>query len=401
MSVFLIMLDGVSADTFRQHAGRMPNLQKLAAHGLSIDRLTSLVPGISLPGRTSILTGRSAAEAGVYGNRIFDSGSFRYASPDDVLVPTIARHALDAGKSVASIGFGMVRPEDATLFRRPWWVDDFVQRERDDVPEPSGEGWYRVHRHRDARLAGIVEAAGYPADYPARFSDRRMYGLLGDMHVANWAGLIGAAERPDLLLCELLMTDSVQHREGYGSEQALWSVSYADALIGIILERLGDAAADYNFVVLSDHGHWHVESALRPAWILPGFVTDCEGALLHVAVDGMEAEVVATAALARYGVKPFPNDYLPEKHRRRVRSFLAPDGMSFEPGPASGAVTEPDAVSSHGLRPGHPADDRFLVLSGPAVGPGLLERATAGQVAPTVAALLGLPAGPYPETSLL
>lgn len=401
--VLLVMIDGVSADSFRRHLGRMPNLARLARGGVTVERLASLVPGISLPGRASILTGRSAAEIGVYGNKVWDGVGFSYATPDDVRVPTLARRALDAGLDVASVGFGMVRPEDATVFRRPWWVDDFVQRGRDAEPTPSQGAWLRVANHVDAtgRLAEAAAAVGYPADFPARFPDRLVYGLTGDMHVANWAGLLGGSERaPDLLLTELLMTDSVQHRFGFESEAALWSLGYADNLVGVILRRLGARAEEYTFVVLSDHGHFTVDRVIRPEVVLPGHVTDCEGGHLHVVVED-DADAAAVAErLAPFGAVPYDNSYLPPDHRRRVRAFLAPDGVGFEPGLADAPVTAPNNVSSHGLRPGHPGDDRFLLVSGPGVAPRRIHRAEAGQVAPTVARLLGLAGDDYPQRAL-
>lgn len=402
--VFLLMLDGVSADTFRTHLGRLPFLSRLASVGLRVERLRSLVPGISLPGRTSILTGRTAAEAGVYGNNVWHDTAFGYADPDDVRVPTLARLALDAGLDVVSVGFGMVRPEDATVFKRPWWADDFVQRARDEAPEPSQRGWRRAADHVDAtgRLAAAAAAADYPTDYPARFPDRRIYGLAGDMHVANLAGLLAAADpAPDFVLAELLMTDSVQHSHGFDTEAALWALGYLDSLVGVTLARMGERAGEYNFVVLSDHGHWHVKEALRPAAILPGMQVDCEGALLHVRVDSAADEARATEALAEYGVVPYDSSYLPEDHRVFLRSYLAPVGFSFEAGASDLPVTEPKNISSHGLRPGHPADDRFMFVSGPDVVGGTVAMAEANQVAPTVARLLGIGGESFPGESLL
>lgn len=402
--VFLIMLDGVGADTFRTYRSRLPFLSHLAAGGYGVERLRSLVPGISLPGRTSILTGRSAADAGVYGNNVWHDTLFSYADPDDVRVPTLPRLALAAGLDVACIGFGMVRPEDATVFKRPWWADDFVQRARDDVGEPAQRAWRRAADHVDptGRLIAAAADAGYPTDYPERFPDRRIYGLAGDMRVANWAGLLAAADpAPDLMLTELLMTDSVQHSHGFDTEAALWALGYLDALVGVLLNRLGRRAAEYNFVVLSDHGHWHVQKSLRPAAILPGMQSDCEGALLHVKVDSAADEERATAALAEFGVVPYDASYLPEDHRVFLRSYLAPDGYSFEAGPSEQPVTDPKNISSHGLRPGHPADDRFMFMSGPDVPTGSVAVADADQVAPTVAKLLGIGTEPFPGRSLL
>lgn len=402
--VFLIMLDGVSADTFRSHHSRLPFLSRLAAGGFSVERLRSLVPGISLPGRTSILTGRGAAEAGVYGNNVWHDTRFSYADPDDVRVPTLPRLALAAGLDVACVGFGMVRPEDATVFKRPWWADNFVQRARDDVGEPAQGAWRRAADHVDptGRLIAAATAAGYPADYPERFPDRRIYAFSGDMHVANWVGLLAAADpAPDFVLTEFLVTDSVQHSHGFDTEASLWALGYLDALVGVTLGRLGERAAEYNFVILSDHGHWHVQKALRPEAILPGMQADCQGAMLHVKVDSAADEARATAALAEHGVVPYDPSYLPEDHRAFLRSYLAPDGFSFESGPSELPVTEPKNISSHGLRPGHPADDRFMFMSGPDVPTGTVAIADADQVAPTVAQLLGIATGVFPGRSLL
>lgn len=398
------MLDGVSADTFRNHAGRLPFLSTLMEGGLLVERLSSPVPGISLPGRTSILTGRETSEAGVYGNNIWHGSEFSYATPDDVRVPTLPQLALQAGLDVASIGFGMVRPEDATVFRRPWWADDFVQRARDAEPTPAEGAWLRAAKHVDetGRLAAAASAADFPADYPARFPDRRLYGLTGDLHVANWAGLLAAADPlPDFMLTELLMTDSIQHRYGFDSEEALWALSYLDSLVGVILQRLGDRAGLYNFVVLSDHGHWHVKQALRPAAILPGMQADPQGALLHVKVDSREDEARATSRLAEFGAVPFDLSYLPEDHREFLRPYLAPADCVFEGGEAAAPVTAPANLSSHGLRPGHPADDRFMFAVGPDVPAGVIAAAAAEQVAPTVARLLGLELGAFRGESLI
>lgn len=402
--VFLLMLDGVSADTFREQQGRLPFLSALMEGALRVERLSSPVPGISLPGRTSILTGHGTAEAGVYGNNIWHGSRFSYATPDDVRMPTLPQLALRAGLDVASIGFGMVRPEDATVFRRPWWADAFIQRARDAEPTPAEGAWRRAAEHIDptGRLAKAAAAAGFPADYPARFPDRRIYGLNGDLYVANWAGLLaGTDPAPDFMLSELLMTDSIQHRYGFDSEEALWALSYLDSLVGVILKRLGDRAADYNFVVLSDHGHWHVKKSLRPAAILPGMQADPQGALLHVKVNSPEEEAYATARLAEFGAVPFDPSYLPEDHREFIRPYLAPDDHAFEGGPADEPVTAPSNISSHGLCPGHPADDRFMFLKGPDVPAGTIATATAEQVAPTVARLLGLPISGFPGEPLL
>ena len=101
---------------------------------------------------------------------------------------------------------------------------------------------------------------------------------------------------------------------------------------------------------------------------------------------------------------PYASAHVPADVRDAVLTFLAPDGVSFEhdaDAPAEGPVMAPKNRSSHGARPGHPADERFLVMAGPSIGRGRIERAEARDVAPTLAALAGLPLDPYAGSPLV
>lgn len=406
MGLIVLMIDGVSADTFARERGRMPHLASLAQRGTVVERLAAEVPGTSLPGRTSILTGVASDASGVYGNMLWDGARFRYASPDDVRVETLPALARRAGLCSASIGMGMVRPEDCDVFVRPWWVGAFVQRARDAQPQPAEDAWARVAAYEDA--AGILALASSAAGLPARYdpvgddpSERALAGFQGDQRVAQWVGSLAARDDgPDLIVAEFLMTDTIQHRAGYGSSAALWAITLADALVGDVLARLRAAGREdaYDVVVLSDHGHGPVEWALRPDVLLPGLRFQSEGGFLHLAPrDDAELDR-ATAVLAEHQVVRYDSDYLPHDRRSELVTFLAPDGTSFEHDPsvpAEGPRVRPVARSSHGARPGHPSDERFLVAAGPNVGRARIERAAADAVAPTLAALLGLPDGAF------
>lgn len=412
VGLIVLMIDGVSTDTFARERGRMPHLASLAERGATVERLAAEVPGTSLPGRTSILTGVSSDVSGVYGNMLWDGERFRYASPDDVRVQTLPGGARAAGLRSASIGMGMVRPEDCDVFVRPWWVGAFVQRARDSAPQPAEDAWARVARYADA--SGMLHAAAAAAGLPDRYdpigedpSERALAGFQGDQRVAQWVGSLAAhPDGPDLIVAEFLMTDTIQHRAGYGSSAALWTISLADALVGDVLARLRAAGREdaYDVVVLSDHGHGPIDWALRADVLLPGMRYQSEGGMLHVVPRDRSELDTATRVLAEHGAVRYEADYLPPERRAEVVTFLAPDGTSFEHDPAVPAHSPrvaPVARSSHGARPGHPNDDRFLVAAGPNVQRARIERATAGAVAPSLAALLGLPPGAYPAEPVL
>ena len=397
------MLDGLSADAFARFRARLPHLSALATRGLLVERVAADVPATSLPGRTSILTGVDASAHGVYGNVIWDGSRFRYANPDDVRVPTLPRRALDAGLDVAVLGYGMVRPEDATTFHHAWWANEMLQRARDEAPIAADEGWLRTSRHADAsgRIAALA-AAGLPAGVPDAYAGDRMHYLMsefaGDQTMLQWtAALASGDDPPDLIVTEVLTPDTVQHVAGHDHPFALWSLSYADALVGEVLRSLDAAGrlAATTVLVTSDHGHGPVEGALYLDGLLPGVTCASEGGVAYVAVDGArEAEWIADR-LRPHGVERLPGNHLPPDRRDALAAFTVPGrAVGFEttaPADRAGAVSGPSRyLSGHGFAPGTASDERFLIVAGGGVEAQRLLRASAEDVAATAGALLGL-----------
>jgi predicted AlkP superfamily pyrophosphatase or phosphodiesterase len=408
--LIVLMVDGVAAEHYAADRARFPHFAALEARGFRVENLRSEALGTSLPGRTSMLTGVRADVSGVYGNKIWGGDDFRYATPDDIRVPTIPARAKAAGQEVAVLGFGMVRPEDADIFMAPWWVGEFVQRARDAAPTPADESWLRVGTHRPGeRFERMCSAAGVPATLPsietASEAQRWFFGVMADQMIADWVGVLASSpDAPDLIIAEFLITDTIQHYTGYKSEFSQWSVAQADQAVGKIMQRLRAAGVEdeWNIAVMSDHGHSPIETALHPGVIIPGVRVQCEGGSLLVAPrDAAELEDV-TKKLAPFGVEPFPNDCIPAELRDQVHVFVAPERVSFENEieNATEPVVAPKAISSHGLRPGLPGDDRFALFAGPRVPHGSAQYADAVQVAPTFAALLGLEPDGLPADSI-
>jgi len=402
--LLVIMIDGISADQYEKAAHALPHLQMLEQRGFRVQRLHSETIGVSLPGRTSILTGVTADVSGIYGNHIWDqtTGEFRYATPDDVRVPTLAARAKREGLKVANIGLGMVRPEDTDIFMAPWWVTDMIQRGRDPVPEPSPQGWLKaVYHPLEEEFVALCQKANLPSrlaniqTLPAAFQSQAFYGLYADHRFMEWSGLLAAAEdAPNLILTEFLVTDEFLHYTGYDNDMSQWALEQADLALGKIMLRLhqADMINEWNVVVLSDHGHSPITNAIFPQRLLPDVALVCEGSCLLMAVKDKTQLDTITAQLAAYGVEPYPNDCLPPEHREQIAMFVAPDGTAFEDiRPEELGITgTPKLISSHGLRPGAAGDDRFALFAGPNVPMGRVDSAEAAQIAPTLAALLGL-----------
>lgn len=407
----LILMDGVSADYFEKHKHRLPTLPRLAGDGLSISRLRSTVPGTSMPGRASMLTGAAPQANGIYGNHIVRDGSFVCADAYDLRVPTIAKLAKNSGLDVASIGAGLVDPADCDVFVPAWWERGFLQGSRSFKNLPEN----RIARSRmikdpngRLRAAGVLDLFGFPSSSDTVASTPLVAGLAADHLMIGAAGALACSENPpDLILTEIDMTDSIQHQFGYESEAAHWSIAAADMMIGALIEGLRRVGRkdDYAIVVASDHGHSAVHTTIYPDAIIPDLLWESEGATLHVLVDGAHDRRIADGLLARFQVEPWSSDHIPVNERDCIATYVAPPGHSFEETVGdtqeAGPTGRPRYLSTHGFRPGSAEDDRICLLSIPGMQPCNIAWGSAEEFTPTIAQILGLSDVPFSAKGLL
>mgnify|MGYP000173618400 CR=1 FL=1 len=410
--LILIMVDGISADHFERIRHQLPHLDRLAREGTQVMELTPEVCGTSLPGRTSMIVGAGADVHGIYGNVIWDGEQFRYGNPYDVKVPTLAHYAREAGRDVAALGYGMVKPEECDLYVAPWWVSEMLMRARDEKPWPADEQWLQAGKTHDVeeRLAKL-EAQGLSLDIVdpnAQPEFKLQLGMLADQQLLDVAAALAASDKaPDLTLLEVCIPDYFLHKYGADHEMSEWSLRAADAQIGTLIERLrqADVLDQYNFAIMSDHGHAPMPNGLYCDQILgPDVQWSSEGGMLLVAPrDEAQANEVR-ASLEEYAVEQWNNDHLPPEQRDQLLTFAVKEnsGISFENTLAGqqGPTGPSKYRSNHGMRPGSREDYRFCLFSGPDVPRQTLLFAEAKQIAPTLARILGIET-PWQAASLL
>lgn len=398
--LILIMVDGISADHFETIRHQLPNLDRLASEGTQVMELTPEVCGTSLPGRTSMITGDGPDQHGIYGNVIWDGNQFRYGNPYDVRVPTIGQFAREAGLDVAGLGYGMVKPEECDLYMPPWWVSEMLMRARDEQPWPADEQWLQAGRVHDSegRLAALGEDALKIVDPNADPAFKLQMGMLADHQLLDVAASLAVSDKaPDLMMLEICIPDYFLHK--YGSSHSLveWSLRCADAQIGTLIERLRQAGRldQYNFAIMSDHGHAPMPNAIYCDQVLPaGVKWSSEGGMLLVAPESEQQANEVRASLSEYAVEMWNNDHIPADQRDQLLTFAVAEGsgISFE-GSVQGeqGPTGPSKYkSNHGMRPGCRDDYRFCLFAGPDVPRSTVMFARANQVAPTMTRILGI-----------
>jgi len=259
----------------------------------------------------------------------------------------------------------------------------------------------------EGRLAALGKQLDI-VDPNAQHDFKLQLGMLADQQLLDVAAALAASDKaPDLMLLEICIPDYFLHKYGASHELAEWSLRTADAQIGALMERLRQAGQldQYNFAIMSDHGHAPMPDALYCDRILgPDVQWSSEGGMLLVAPrDQVQADEVR-AALSDYAVEMWNNDHLPQEQREQLLTFAvaADSRLSFE-GSLAGQTgpTGPSKYrSNHGMRPGCRDDYRFCLFAGPDVPRQTVMFARANQVAPTLARILEIET-PWQAASLL
>lgn len=406
--LILIMIDGISADHFERYRPQLPNLDYLAKTGTQMTGVRPETFGTSAPGRASIVCGVPSFDHGIYGNAIFSDGAFRWANPYDVKVDTLPKLAKDQGLDVACIGYGMVRPEDCTLYHGPWWVDEMMMaRGKDKTPYPADEQWLRagVTVDSDNRIGALQpEQVIAPNHTP---DNKLNMGMLADHQLMDIAaGLATSDKAPDFILLETCIPDYFLHKYGEDHDQTRLALRAADAQIGTLLNRLRYASVldQYNFAICSDHGHGPMTQGLYVDQLLgKDVVWSSEGAVLLVhPTSDEQAEQISQTLLAE-GLEVAPQQY-DNNEAHRLLAFTVPKGsnISFEATPtdAKGVYGPSKYTSNHGMRPDTWREYRFCIFAGPDVPQQKLGIADQTSIAPTMAEILGVKT-PWASQSVL
>jgi predicted AlkP superfamily pyrophosphatase or phosphodiesterase len=384
----------------------MPRLRELAGRGAVASGMETVFPSTTWPTHVSLVTGVSPRAHGVVANHILNretrvpedlTGDPIYDAPALLRAPTVYDLAHAAGLRTAAIDWPATRNATTLDFNLPFFKDQHVfetQTARAVWEELVALG-YPMHRQGEWALL------------PRRLHKDEMVGRVA-AHVAR-------RHEPALLLLHFLCVDSLQHLHGPRSPEAYWALTYVDGLIGRLLDALPDPALDRTTVfVVSDHGFLPSRREIRPnvrlrklgAQRLARFVMNHgAGALYRLEADPAALDQLAREIAALEGVSgmwpaadyaalglPAPRDH----HQVADVMFEAAPGYCYGDG-ADGEEEHgaPKYLGTHGQRPVYADNAAFFLAAGAGVRRGArLGAIRSRDVAPTVAAALGLRMGP-------
>jgi hypothetical protein len=404
--VLMISIDGMRPDSVThaaEHGLKIPNLLRFMKEGVYAAGVTGVVPTITFPSHTTLVTGVWPAQHGIYSNNTFDpfgGETQRFWYWRDIRVPTLWQAADRAGIVTASVN---------------WPVTVAAKPVRYLIPE-----YWRARNPEDRKL---LEALTRPADFlnelEAKLGDYTNGDdttVRGDEIRTRFAVEILGRVKPGFMTLHLTALDETQHESAPFSAESNATLEAIDGMVGRLIAAA--LANDPNAViaVVSDHGfvrtdvrvnlmlpfieQGFIKLGARPSWdAAPWPAGPGIAVMLHQPeAAGTKARVKAMldklAATPEYGIARV----IEGAEIARMGGF--PDAAYFvelKPGYALGGgrsgptVTPVPGTGQHGYLPDRPEmrSSFFLLGRGLAAGKdlGIIDMR---QVAPTLATILGV-----------
>jgi predicted AlkP superfamily pyrophosphatase or phosphodiesterase len=240
----VISVDGLRPDYVTAadaHGAKVPHLRKFLHEGTYAQGVTGVIPTVTYPSHTTLMTGVWPAKHGILANQTFDplqknhEGWYWYA--EDIRVPTLWDAASAAGRTTASIQWPV------TVGAKINW----------NIPE-----LWRAGTAEDAKLLRVVSTPGLLAEAKAAIGEYRGGSDAtpeSDEVRGKYAAWILENKHPGLLTLHLIALDHIEHEAQPFSPKAMAVLERLDAVIGKVWEAAERAAPGRAYVaVVSDHG---------------------------------------------------------------------------------------------------------------------------------------------------
>lgn len=421
--VLMISIDGMKPEYVTQADARgmkLPYLRTMLRDGAYAEGVVGVWPTVTYPSHTSLLTGVSPAEHGIYNNLEFDpemhySNAWNwYAS--QIQSPTLWKAAHSAGLSTASIGW----PVSVGATDVDWLIPEFWRTADPSAAiNPADRLLLAAVSRPDTLIQQLEPTAG-------RYMMGNDTSVAGDETKTRYAIEILRRLKPAFMTLHLSSLDDAQHGHAPFSPEAKQTLESIDGMVARLAaaEFANDPSAVV--VVVSDHGFMNIAHLvnLYIPFLEAGLVQATANPQSSVpAINSWKAEPWLGGGMAAVMLK----DSADHQTGTQVRTLL--DKLAADPANGIAEILDRDAIQKRGafpnatflivLKPGYycgTATSGNLVTEIPgtkgshgfspeypemrasffALGAGIVHHRDLGvvdmrQIAPTVARILGVP----------
>jgi arylsulfatase A-like enzyme len=346
---------------------KIPTLRKLMREGQYSQGVIGVVPTITWPSHTTIITGVDPVIHGILGN--WRPPGEKYLDYSQIKVPTLIGAAKKAGLAVAAITWPVTvnAPVD-------WNLPEFFAARRGSAMDlRSIEG-----KSNPPDLVKKI-AADNPS-FAQEWMDDRIRTI-----AAIW---ILQHEKPRLMLLHLVDLDSEEHDNAPFSRESLATLEHTDELIGKIVAALQPGTA---VAIVSDHGFERVDRIVNVKSVIPDVMQ--MGSLLIAPDEKTAAAVRELSKDPKYGIgreiskaefARFPSSL----NQNPSAVFDSAEGVMFGNTKPGELTAKPVEIGNHGHWPMRYRS--IYVLWGSGIGHQVLPEFSIKEIAGRLAAVLGI-----------
>lgn len=350
-----------------QRGLKIPNLRKLMREGQYSKGVIGVIPTITWPSHTTILTGADPVTHGILGN--WRPPGDRYLDYSQIKTPNLIGAAHQAGLTIAAITWPVTvgAPVDWNL------PEYFTGRRGGDMDLRSVES-----KSKPSDLVSMI-ASEYPA-FTQQWMDDRIRVM-----AALW---ILRHEHPRLMLLHFVDLDSEEHDNAPFTREAYATLEHTDQLIGDLMAALPAGSA---LAIVSDHGFERVDRIVNVKSVAPGVIQS--GSILIAPDEKTAAQLRELKQDSKYGIgrviskeefARFPSTQTVNP----VVVFDSAEGVMFGNVPNGELTAKPTEIGNHGHWPMRYRS--VYVLWGPGIAHEPLPEFSIKEIVHRLAAVLGV-----------
>ena len=403
--LLMVSIDGLRpADVLdaEQRGIKLPNLTRLTKQGVYATGVRNVLPTVTYPNHTTLITGVWPSRHGIANNQTFDplqknfGGWYWYNR--DIKVTTLWDAVHAAHGKVASLS---------------WPVSVGARSIDFDIPE-----YWRADNSEDMKLLRALSTPGL-VDQLEKASGLALADADGDTVAADtgrdtFAAALIVAHHPQFTTVHLRALDHVEHESGPGSPEAIAALEKLDDSVGQLIAKARKAEPKLVVAIVSDHGFSPIEHDVnliapfaeaglitldpktrKPTAWEAGLWGGTSVAVVLARPDdaALKAEVAALldklAADPTLGIARVADA---AEVARMGGTPMASFWIDFKPGyelgnnPSAPSVGPASIKGNHGYFPDHPEMRATFILAGPGVpAKGSLGEIDMRDIAPTLA----------------
>jgi predicted AlkP superfamily pyrophosphatase or phosphodiesterase len=305
--VVLISIDGLKPDYVLEadkYNLQIPNLRKLVKEGAFATQVTGIMPTVTYPSHTTMVTGVSPAKHGIITNSPFDpfgknQGGWNWYA-EDIKVPTLWEVVGQAGMRTSSVDWPVTVGAKIQ--------NNIVQIWRASTPED-----HKLLRALSTK--GLIdEAEKILGEYPYGYN----YTIESDGQRAQFSAYILEKKKPHFHTAYFSVLDEEQHANGPYAKKVFETLEAVDAMIGKVWQGALKAGNGRAYIcVVSDHGFSRIDKEIRLNFALR------EAGLLQLDEKGALKSWRAIAWISGGSTAVVLKDKGDDEARNKVRDLLS------------------------------------------------------------------------------